>query len=95
MWANNFKLGAVSAIRTKLQEAKREVRREASTSAIVAVDNRSKEVDTWTKSNLNLRKGQPSKYQGDSSAWGAGHKAGKNIHANSGLGGGKTNKKLS
>lgn len=94
VWANNFKLGAVSAINSKLEEAKREVRRTAGTSAIVAVDNRAKEVENWAEKNLNLRKNASSKYTPNSSAWNAGHQAGQSIHANSGLNSGKSNKRL-
>lgn len=79
-WSNSFKLGMVTAIRTRLDEGKREARKEANCNALVKLDNRDKEVQNWISKHMRLksRAGVSSNING--SAYSAGIAAGKGIN---------------
>lgn len=81
-WSNSFKLGAAKAIADKLAEAKKEVIITASSSAIVRLDGELAVVKDWLTQKVKLKKGKPSHFTCDNSAYSSGYKAGKNISLN-------------
>jgi len=94
-WSNNFKLGAVSAVRDNLAAMKREVQAQAASSAMVLIRNEDQAVKSFVD-NMHLRQKPKVKITHDISARAAGYQAGKNIDVNrTGLGVGAETHKLS
>lgn len=102
VWCNNFRLGVVEAIKTKLvtqaEETKSAIRREAqvamSSVALVRVDNalarielEKQELDAWVHQNMRLGKGSAGTYRSDAGAREAGRQAGSKLSLNSSRGG--------
>ncbi len=91
VYANNFRIGVVSAINDKLKAANEQARQEARAgqngAALVKVDNalarieaRSAAVQKWTDDNLNLRKRQSSHYRGNRDAHEHGRREGSKLN---------------
>jgi len=89
--SNNFRCGAVDAVRMKLNEAKRETREQfrregGSSNAIVLVKQRDAKVDLWMHNKFpKLRGGQSWGGSHDHDAYAAGKRAGATISMNRGL----------
>jgi uncharacterized protein YnzC (UPF0291/DUF896 family) len=88
-WSNSFKNGAADAICDRLREANREVRevaQENNSMALVKLDLRDAEIDKWAQENKLRFKAPPAKMVFvDSSVYGQGTRAGKNINLNKGI----------
>lgn len=79
-WANNFKLGAVAAVRDTLKTAQAEARSKyEGTQAMAIINNESMAVDNWLADNMKLRNKTAHPVADDSEARVAGYKAGKTI----------------
>lgn len=92
-WRNNFRLGVVDAIKTKLRnqhaqfehDAREVAAAESSTAlvrvntALVTMSERTQAVDKWMKSNLKLHAGSASYSRHDASARDRGRKAGASL----------------
>lgn len=91
-WRNNFRMGAISAIKEKLEEGKRQLRQEIKSSysakpgALVAIKQslteynaRGQAVEDWVSENMNLRSSYSSASY-DSSARAQGKRAGRGIN---------------
>jgi len=78
-WANNFRLGAVDAIASKMDEAVASVRKEVEGStALVKLDQRKVEVDEWVDNKLQLKPIKP-EYEQDTEAYRRGFAAGNKL----------------
>lgn len=87
-FTNNFKHAAMREVLRRLDEARNEARKKASTNAIVLVDNRMKEVEDWQQKNYSLKKGRPRvQTRRDTNGVLQGIIAGRNVSLNKGLGG--------
>jgi len=80
-WANNFRLGAVDAITSKMKEAVQSAKKEAKktpvgTTALVKLDRREVEVGEWVESNLKLCTHKDPDFEEDEDAWMEGYLAG-------------------
>jgi hypothetical protein len=97
VWKNNFRLGVVDTIVTKIRESKKAtaaavVAEAANPGAIVLVQNalakleqRSAAVEKWMQDNMKMRQGRRySGGQSDHGARAAGQKAGESINLNGG-----------
>lgn len=94
-WSNNFKLGAVSAVRDNLAAMKNEIQAQAASSAMVLIRNEDQAVKSFVENNMKLRQKPAVKITHDISARAAGYQAGKNIDVNrTGLGVGAETRKL-
>lgn len=95
-YSNNFKLGAVSAVRDNLKKSQAEVRdKYQGTAAMVIINNESTAVDTWLKSNIKLRNKSTSHTSYNPDARSDGYAAGNTIDLNrTGLNSGVGVKKL-
>lgn len=89
-WANNFKLGAVTAVRDNLKIAQAETRAKyEGTQAMVLINNEAQAVEKWLGDNMKLRNKAAHPVAGDHDARAAGYRAGKTIDLNrTGLGAG-------
>jgi hypothetical protein len=91
-WNNSYRLGAVSAINTRMREGKDQARKEAraklegdSTAlvkmdqALARMDALELELEAWIEENMNLRARQGSSSRRDWGAFAQGQKDGRNI----------------
>ena len=87
-WANNFKLGAATAVADNLAASQREVQQKyAGTQAMVIISREGQAVEAFMSNNIKLRNKEAHKVAGDASARAAGYQAGKSIDLNrTGLG---------
>lgn len=82
-YANSWYLGAVQGIRQQMEAAKRKVQEGASSYALVKLDNRAKEVDTFISDTIGkLRKGSSAQSNINWDAYGQGQTAGRNLDLN-------------
>ena len=94
IWANSFKLGAVSAIREQFKNEKKDVFKDASAAVLVKVEQRFTDVQNWANKNVPGLKTTSNKYRKNNDAFCDGYKAGKNIHAKAGISTSSTRKLL-
>lgn len=89
-YSNNFKLGAVTAIRDNLKTSQAEVQAKyAGTQAMVIINNESRAVDNWLSTHMRLRSKAATTSSYNSNARSDGYNAGKSIDLNrTGLGAG-------
>jgi hypothetical protein len=92
VWRSNFKLGIVDTVGRKLREGREAMAAEAKataahnphalmvvSTALAQLEQRSKSVEVWMKTNLKLRAGRASGARYDGSAREAGRRAGESI----------------
>lgn len=91
---NNFRVGAIDALYEKLRKQKAASRATASSTALVRLDNRSKDVERYMDANLKLRSGGRRSITLDRSARSAGVAAGRSISVNRGMRGGHSSRQL-
>ena len=95
VWNNNYRLGVVDTIKSKLREQSQKFKDEARQAvgsnsqalvrvdqALAKIDSRSKEAAAWGKLHLNLRSRSCGRSQADAGARNAGREAGKSITIN-------------
>jgi len=82
-YSNNFKLGAVTAVRDNLKRSRAEINTKYSgTQAMVIVNNESREVDSWLSRNMSLRTKTRVHTKYDNNARSDGYNAGSRIDLN-------------
>lgn len=82
-YSNNFKLGAVSAIRDNLKKSQAEVRNKyEGTAAMVIINNEAMAVDHWLNTNMRLRQKAASHTSYNPNARNDGYAAGSTINLN-------------
>lgn len=95
---HGFKVGAAQEVIRRMKQAQQEVRNGVAgavqTAAMVKVDARGEEVETWMKKNLNTTKSPACQSQISAHGYQQGTLAGKGIALNQGVGEGKTSKAL-
>lgn len=91
--ANNYRLGAIEGIAGKLALSRAETRSEASSTALVRIDQDSALLDRYLE-NLQLGKGRSTPVNGDAEARAAGREAGRNISVTPGVEGAPGSKLL-
>lgn len=100
-WINNYKLGAVSAVRDALLKAKEEARNELmiergseAGAAIAIIDSRKDAAELWARKNLNLQQKGFGRQSLHRDARQIGYQDGKTINLSSGRGIGPGNKRI-
>jgi hypothetical protein len=87
-WHNSFYLGAVQAIGESLAAAKKEVRAQASSSALAIVDKHADDAAALMKHKYPSSRSVSFKSNIDADAWRTGHQAGSTLQSKPGLGSG-------
>lgn len=86
VFANSYCVGFVAGIREQLAASRKEAEKEATGTAIVAINNRHKEADAFMRTLYNLRTVRSStQAQTDYRAFNAGLQQGRNTHLGAGL----------
>lgn len=82
VYVNSYYRGFVAGIADQLQKSRAEIAQQTTSTAIVKIDSRAQEAESWLKSRRKLEKAKGSSYyiQHDPSAYNAGQQRGKNIH---------------
>lgn len=95
-YSQNFAIGCVEAIKQKLNEQHRETVREAQaqgqSQAMILLDNRAIESESYMNKTLKLKAGSRSHLRSDADAFQHGKSVGSNISLNKGLGAADTNR---
>ena len=82
-YSNNFKLGAVGAVRDNLKRSRAEVQAKYSgTQAMVIINNEALAVDSWLNVNMRLRTKAHAQTKYDNNARSDGYNAGSSIDLN-------------
>ena len=81
VYVNSYCRGFVAGVGEQLKESRKEVAQQVTSTAIVKIDSRAQEAESWLKSHRDIQKAKGSYHvQLDPSAYKAGQTRGKNIH---------------